>query len=231
MHYGPTETILMGLHGLIGTGIVITGLAALLSRKGMRIHRLSGKIFVLLMCVMGLVIAASVAFATTKLISSLGMIYTTLTIYLVVTSWATVKAPPLTLNCFNYAAPVVAIAIGAFALIWGWQVQTGRLLVSDDIPRSVGYAFGALTWLAAAGDILVIRRGGIAGGGRLWRHLWRMCFSLYFSVATIFTGPGSVIFPATIRGSAVLMIPEISVLALAVYFVVRLIITQVEPEK
>lgn len=230
MNFGPTEIILMGLHGLIGMGAVVTGAAALLSRKGTRFHRLSGKFFVLQMCMMGLVIAASVAFAVTELISSLGMIYTALIIYLVVTSWATVKMRPMTLNQFSCVAPIVAGAIAAFALFWGWQVQTGRHIVADDIPVAAYYAFAALALLAALGDVLILRRGGIAGVRRLLRHLWRMCVALYFSVATLFTGPGSVIFPDTIRGSWPLMIPELFVASLTVYFVIRLIKTKVPPD-
>ena len=223
MNYGPTETMLMGLHGLIGTGVILTGIAALVSRKGMRIHRLSGKIFVLQLCAMGLVIAASVAFATTELVSTLGILFTALTLYLVATSWATVKTPPLTLNYFSYAAPIVVAAIGVLALFWGWQAQTGRHVVADDIPVAAYYVFAAIALLAAVGDVSILWRGGIDGVRRLLRHLWRMCFALYFSVATLFTGPGSVVFPETIRGSWPLMIPEFSVVGLTVYFVVRLV--------
>lgn len=222
MNYGPTETILMALHGLLGTGIIATGITALLSPKGGRMHRTSGKIFVLVFCLMGLVIAASVV-AANGLISALGIIYTALIIYLVLTSWATVKTPPSTLSRLNYVAPPVAMAIGSLALFWGWQTQTGRLQLADDIPVGAFFAFSALAFLTAYGDFAIVRLGGIAGTKRLIRHLWRMCLALYFSVSTLFTGPGSVVFPDAIRGSWPLMIPELSIMALTIYFIIRLI--------
>ncbi len=221
MSYGPTDTILMVLHGLIGTGIVAAGVTALLSRKGMRLHRNSGKAFVVLYFLMGLVISTSL-FASATLISTLGIVFTALIIYLVLTSWVTVKVPPSTLSRINYAAPAVVISIGSLALFWGCQALTGRLQLADDIPVAAYFAFAALAFFAAHRDISVVRRGGIAGTPRLIRHLWRMCLALYFSVATLFTGPGSVIFPDAIRGSWPLVIPEMSVAALTIYLVVRL---------
>ena len=222
MSYGPTETILMAFHGLIGTGIIATGIAALVSRKGASLHRTSGKFYAVQFCLMGLVVAAS-AVAATGLVSALGIIFTALIIYLVLTSWATVRTPPATLDRLSHVAPPVGIAIGAVALFWGWQAQTGRLQLADDIPVEAFFAFAALAFLSAYGDIALVRRGGIAGTRRLIRHLWRMCLALYFSVATLFTGPGSVIFPDAIRGSWPLMIPELAIVALTVTFIVRLI--------
>ena len=221
MNYGPTDTILMALHGLIGTGIVAAGVSALISRKGKRLHRISGNMYVFQFILIGLVIAASLILST-ELISTLGVIFTFLIIYLVLTSWVTVKTPPSTLSRFNYVAPTAAIAIGLLALFWGWQAQAGRLQLANDVPKAAYFAFAALAFFAAHRDISVVRRGGIAGTPRLIRHLWRMCLALYFSVATIFTGPGSVIFPDAIRGSWPLVIPEMSVAALTIYLVVRL---------
>lgn len=222
MSYGPAETVLMAFHGLIGTGIIATGLAALLSRKGGRWHRMAGKLFAVQFCLMGLVIAASVM-AGTGLVSPLGLIYTALIIYLVLTAWATVRTPPATLTRWNHVAPPVAIAIACIALLCGWLAQTGRLQLADDIPVEAFFAFAALAVLSASGDIAIVRLGGIAGTGRLIRHVWRMGLALYFSVSTLFTGPGSVIFPDAIRGAWPLMIPEFSVVALTIAFIVRLI--------
>jgi hypothetical protein len=41
--------------------------------------------------------------------------------------------------------------------------------------------------LAAIGDIRVLRSGGLRGGPRLARHLWRMCFALFIAAGSFFS--------------------------------------------
>jgi uncharacterized membrane protein len=222
MNYGPVETILMGAHGVAGAGIVLAGTLALVSRKGSSFHRQCGKIFVLLLAVMALVIAASAFAPATHLISTLGMIFTALTCYLVLTSWATVTTPAASLGNFARIAPVLALSIASAAAFLGWQAQTGQLALDDGIPVSAYFVFAGVALLAACADISVVLRGGISGAQRLFRHLWRMCFALYFSVATIFTGPGSILFPDNIRGTWPLMLPENLILLVSLYFVFQI---------
>ena len=222
MNYGPVETILMGAHGVAGAGIVLAGTLALVSRKGSSFHRQCGKIFVLLLAVMALVIAASAIAPATHLISTLGMIFTALTCYLVLTSWATVTTPAASLGKFARIAPVLALSIASAAAFLGWQAQTGQLALDDGIPVSAYFVFAGVALLAACADMSVVLRGGISGAQRLFRHLWRMCFALYFSVATIFTGPGSILFPDNIRGTWPLMLPENLILLVSLYFVFQI---------
>ncbi len=222
MNYGPVETILMGAHGVAGSGIVLAGVLALVSRKGSRIHRQSGKIFVLLLGLMALVIAASAIAPATQLVSTLGMIFTALTCYLVLTSWFTVTTPAATLGKFAPIAPVMALSIASAALFLGWQAQTGQLVLDEDIPVAAYFGFAGIAFLAACADVSVVLRGGISGAQRLFRHLWRMCFALYFSVSTLFTGPGSILFPDNIRGTWPLVLPESFVLLASLYFVVQI---------
>jgi len=222
MNYGPVETILMGAHGVVGAGIVLAGLLALFSRKGSSFHRQCGKIFVLLLAVMALVIVASAIAPATHLISTLGMIFTALTCYLVLTSWATVATPAASLGKFARIAPVLALSIASAAALLGWQAQTGQLVMDDDIPVLAFFVFAGVAFLAACADVSVVLRGGISGAQRLFRHLWRMCFALYFSVATIFTGPGSILFPENIRGTWLLMLPENIILLASLYFIFQI---------
>ncbi len=222
MNYGPVETILMGAHGVVGAGIVLAGILALASRKGSRFHRQCGKIFVLLLGLMALVIAASAIAPAHHLISTLGMIFTALTCYLILTSWAIVATPAASLGRFARIGPVIALSIASAALFLGWQAQTGQLVLDNDIPVSAYFGFAGLAFLAACADISVVLRGGISGAQRLFRHLWRMCFSLYFSVATIFTGPGSILFPDNIRGTWPLLLPENVILLVSLYFSVQI---------
>jgi hypothetical protein len=218
--YTEIETALMAIHGIVGTGIVISGIIALISTKGSKIHRKSGRFFALALCVMAAVIVTT-AFLASHLVSTLGITFTALACYLVLTSWATVRIPSATLDKFSYVAPIVAGSIGMIALYWGSMAALGYEEVDDDIPVAAYFVFSGLAFLSACGDVATILKGGAVGAQRLARHLWRMCFALYLFTATLFTGPGSVVFPEEIRGSWVFMIPELSVLALSLYWLTR----------
>lgn len=220
MGYSPIETALMITHGLFGTCVVLSGAIALLSGKGGRLHRCGGKIFSVALCLMFGVILATALFAP-RLISSLGIIYTAFACYLVLTSSATVRTRPATLNRYSYLAPILACLIGIAAVTQGTIVLMGYVRLDDDIPVVAFFVFGGLAFFAAWGDFSVIRQGGATGTSRLARHLWRMCFVLYMSIATLFTGPGSIVFPEAVRGSFVLVLPELSVLVAGIYWLVR----------
>lgn len=222
MNYSAIETVLMTIHGIVGACVVLSGASALLSKKGSIFHRNSGKIFALAFCLMAGVILTTGLLAS-SLISTLGITYTALAAYLVLTSWATVRTPPATLDRFSYVAPALACSIGIMSLYWGGMAALGYAEIDDDIPVAAYFVFGGLAFLTAWGDVSVVLKGGLVGVQRLARHLWRMCFVFYLSTATLFTGPGSVVFPEDVRGSWVLMIPELSVLALSLYWLTKVL--------
>jgi hypothetical protein len=214
------EAVLMTIHGVVGTCVVISGISALISRKGSDFHRSSGILFALSLCVMAVIILIT-AFMAPHLISTLGITFTALACYMVLSSWETVRQRPATLSRLGYIAPVVASSVGILALYWGSMAASGYQEVDDDVPVAAYFVFGGLAFLSAGGDVSTILKGGAVGAQRLARHLWRMCFGLYLFTSGLFTGSGSVVFPEQIRGSWVLMIPELSVLILSIYWLNR----------
>ena len=50
---------------------------------------------------------------------------------------------------------------------------------------------GLVMLLAAAGDVRMLLRGGVAGTTRIARHLWRMCFGLFIATGSFFLGPAN----------------------------------------
>jgi hypothetical protein len=47
---------------------------------------------------------------------------------------------------------------------------------------------GSVLLLAAAGDLLMLLRGGLFGRQRIVRHLRRMCFGLFVATGSFFPG-------------------------------------------
>ena len=67
---------------------------------------------------------------------------------------------------------------------------------------------------------MIVRRG-ISGTRRLTRHLWRMCVALLIGAASFFLGQPQ-FSPASLRGSFILFVPEIAILGLLVFWLIRL---------
>ena len=63
-------------------------------------------------------------------------------------------------------------------------------------------------------------RGGISGRPRIVRHLWRMCFGLFFATMSFFVGQQQV-FPAFLRGSLLLTALAFLPLPVMVYWLFR----------
>ena len=62
------------------------------------------------------------------------------------------------------------------------------------------------------------------------RHLWRMCFALFFASSNFFLGQQKVM-PASIRGSKFLYVPEIIVLGLMIFWLLRVLFTKTKTYK
>jgi hypothetical protein len=74
----------------------------------------------------------------------------------------------------------------------------------------------------------LILRGGISGAQRITRHLWRMCVALFIAAASLFLGQPNV-FPASVRGSFILFVPEVAVLGLMIFWLIRVRFTRRVP--
>jgi len=89
-------------------------------------------------------------------------------------------------------------------------------------PRLVAQLFsifGALAMSAGAGDLRMIRAGGLQGTARVKRHLWRMSVALFIASASFFLGPVRRI-PEPLRLPALRLIPFL-VLATMAYWLWR----------
>ena len=90
----------------------------------------------------------------------------------------------------------------------------------DGYRSPLYYVFAFIAALFASLDFNVIRQGGISGVQRIARHLWRMCFALFFAAGSFFLGQQKVM-PAFMHGSPILLALGLVPLAIMIFWLVR----------
>jgi hypothetical protein len=95
----------------------------------------------------------------------------------------------------------------------------------------MNFFMGSVLLLAAAGDVRMLVRGGLFGGQRIVRHLWRMCFGMFIATGSFFLGQGSKVFPSWIVESNVLLIPALLPLLFLIFWLFRVRFTNAYQSK
>jgi uncharacterized membrane protein len=212
--------IALSLH--IGGGIagILSGAAAAVFRKGGRLHRAAGDIFVVSMMIM----AGFGALMATILAQWSNVMGGTFTLYLVSSAWMTARRKSFGVGGFEVSAMLAAlgIAVGAVGVAWVGAHRPNGMI--DGNPWQPAVVFATVATLAAAMDLRVILRGGIAGVARIARHLWRMCLGLFIAAGSFFLGQQQVM-PVFIQGSALLYVPAVAPLLLLGFWMVRVRVT------
>ena len=202
----------------IGGGSVgiLSGYAAVSVAKGERLHRLLGNIFVTVMLVMA-IMGAVLSFPIHQRGNLAGGF---MAFYLVLTGWLTVQRKEGTVGWLEKGAFVLALSAALMLFLWGRQASLSAKGEFDGYPATLYYVFGSFAAFAAALDLKVIMQGGVCGVQRISRHLWRMCFALFFAAASFFLGQQKVM-PVFLHGAAVLWLPALAPLVLMVFWLVR----------
>jgi len=206
----------LSLH--IGGGIagILSGTAAAAVRKGGRLHRAAGDIFVVSMLTMAGFGAAMAIF----LLQWSNVMGGTFTLYLVGSAWMTARHRNGGVGGFEVSAMLAALFIAAGALCVAWVGAHRPDGLIDGNPWQPAVVFATVATLAAAMDLRVILRGGIAGVARIARHLWRMCLGLFIAAGSFFLGQQKVM-PVFIQGSPLLFVPAVAPLLLLIFWLVR----------
>jgi uncharacterized membrane protein len=196
------------------TGL-IAGSVALLARKGGRIHRVAGTVFFVAMLAMGSAAAVTAPFLPDRFSALMGLFV----VYLTATAWLVVQRKPGQIGRFERWAVVlpVFVALGDFAFAWIGRSQPRGLL--DGEPSQIGWIMGSIAVLAALCDLSMIRRGGVTGAQRTARHLWRMTLVLAITWGSFAGQPKAQ--PAFLKGSSLIALPALIVLALLFYWLAR----------
>ena len=167
---------LLQVHIAAGALAMFLGAAALLARKGATLHRRSGQLFAGSMLIMGITASALGPKAN-------GL----MPIYFVVTALTTVRPLTAWTRAVNVGGLLVAVVLALGSMSKGFQAVASPSGTHNGVPFFMLFFMGTIMGLAAAGDIRVMWSGPLRGGGRLARHLWRMCFGLFIAAGSFFS--------------------------------------------
>jgi hypothetical protein len=202
----------------ISSGFValLSGTAAVLFRKGSRPHIVSGDIFVVSMLALSST-GTYLGLVTHHVLSTL---QGPLAFYLVSTAWLAARRKSEETNIFDWGALFVPIAVGAIFVIFGVAVAT-RPALKHGYPAPVYLTLGFVAFLFAAGDVRMLRRGGLQGAHRIARHLWRMCYALFIAMASFLPGQQQVL-PEAVRKTGLLFLLSTTPLVVMIFWLFRL---------
>ena len=194
---------------------LIAGTVALSVRKGGKLHKKSGMIFVV-----GMIIAAVLA-SVISVYAGKSVVGGIFVVYLIYTATTTVKPLPGSGRRMDIALMIMAFAF-ASAMLWDGIIVWGLPgHARNGVPAGMILFLGTVCLLAAIGDGRMILEGGLRGARRIARHLWRMCFGLFIATGSFFFGQAKFI-PEPIRIGPVLAALGVAPLAILLYWMWRI---------
>jgi uncharacterized membrane protein len=176
--------MLLPIHIVAGGLAMILGAVALLARKGAIVHRKSGLLFVAAMVTMGF---SGSALALQKSATDPNVTGGFLSAYFVLTALTTVRPASAWTRRVNGIALVAAVAVALVCFARGVEALGMPRGWLNGVPFFMFFFLGTVLTLAAVGDVRAMRSGGLRGGPRLARHLWRMCFALFIAAGSFFS--------------------------------------------
>ncbi len=200
-------SLIRPIHILAGGLAIVFGFIAMFAAKGGAVHRQLGMYFVYVMIVMALLgafMALKPEGSPTNVVAGLA------TFYFVTTALMTVRRNHQ-LGPIDTFAAIAAFIIAIMGIRAG---MSGR-------GESPSFVFAGIIFLAAIGDVRMIRAGGIRGPKRITRHLWRMCVAMVVAAGSFFLGPPGRV-PDIINIRPLLPVPVILPLLVMAFWMWRL---------
>ena len=139
---------------------LLSGSAALIFRKGLRMHRTAGNVFFISMMGMSGSGAYMAAFITPNMGNVMGGF---LTFYLVATGWLTVIRKEGETGILEYGLLLLALAQGTVGLLYGWGAAHSVTGLKEGYPAAPYLVFGTAGLLCATFDIRMLVRRGVFG--------------------------------------------------------------------
>ena len=207
----------LAFHIACGTAGLLSGAAAMFVRKGSRLHRVTGNVFVITMLGLG---ASAVYLATVKhqMPNVLGGFFTA---YLVTTAWLTARRRQRETDLRDWAGLLVVLVLVAVYFTYGLEAAHSPTGAKDGYRPGLYVVAGTLALLAAAGDVRLLIRGGISGRQRMARHIWRMCYGLFVATGSIFLARAH-LFPVLLRKTGALILLGVLPLLVMVFWLIKI---------
>jgi uncharacterized membrane protein len=206
---------ILALHICAGTVGLLSGAVAASFRKGSPRHAMAGKVFVISMVSLG----ASAMYLAVRKHEVGNFIGGLLTIYLVTTAWLTARRRDGLTSIFDWAALLIPLGVAISTLTLGFQKLLNPAAFHDGVPVGMNFFMGTVVLFAAAGDVRMIIHG-LSGTQRIARHLWRMCFGLFFASGSIFIARPH-LFPAWLSTTHILLFLGVLPLILMIFWLIR----------
>lgn len=208
--------MLMTIHIAAGSIALLAGAAALFTRKGSKLHRWGGLMFVAAMLSMS---ASAIPLATLAQ-EPTSVMGGALTFYLVLTSLFTIRRPFCRFDWVNTSAALAGLLIGIAFFALGFQGLSSATGTIDGLLPAPMFVFGSVALLAALGDVRLTLARTVSRSYRIARHLWRMCFALFMAVVSFFVGQAQVL-PELLRNSPLPGSLPLLVVILMFYWLIR----------
>ncbi len=208
------------LHFGAGITAMLSGATALIARKGERLHRAAGTVFLI-----AILITAATATYLSYRVGNVGFaIGGVLVIYMIMTAWMAVRRREGHTGLFELGAFLFAAAGSAAGFYFAFDSLRNGTAFMGGIPA---FSFASVVGLAAAFDLSVIVRRGISGRQRIARHLWRMHLGLFAAVGSFFPGQLQFfpVFIQKVRPIILLFIPAFLVIGLMFFWLARVLFT------
>ena len=210
-------SILLFVHICTAVIALMAGTLSMMLRKGSGWHGAAGTTFFVSMLAMTSSAAYVAAF---ERVNRLNLEVSLLTFYLVATAWVAAKRRDPRPSLFDRVAMLGAFAVGIAGFTWGFRAAGNTPARLDGMPPAIFFVFATIALLHAVSDVRMIWSGGVSGGRRLARHLWRMCFA--FAIALLSFYPGQArLFPKELRDTNLLMLPHLLLVAFIIISLVR----------
>ncbi len=213
MHLGANALLWAHIAG--GAIGMVTGVVALASRKGQRVHRAAGSVFFLAMF-MAYAIGAGVApFLDTG--QRPNFVAGVMALYLLVSGAMAARRRDVKAGAPEVIGLIIALSITAAGVIFMRMGAASPSGTVDGSPPQAFFLFTIAGAFAAAGELHVLLRKTLSNTARIARHLWRMCFSLFIASGSFFLGQQQV-FPEALRDSVLLYAVALSPLPVMLFW-------------
>ena len=185
--------VLLWLHIGGGTAGLVSGVAASLSKKGSRLHRQAGRVFLVSMFVAYLIGAGVAPFLNEG--QRPNLVAGILALYLLVSGVAAARRRDFRAGGWERAGLGIALVITGMGLWFAYQGANSASGTVDGSPPQAFVIFVVAGLVAAADEVNVLVRGSLGHAARRTRHLWRMSVSFFIASGSLFLGQPQ-LFPA-----------------------------------